>query len=150
MPIAAILRLLIGLLTPRFDGKQNAAAAGRAAAAGVFVLLACLALFVAIGLAGAALWAYAAVSLGSAGASLVVAGAFAALALLLLLGAWLTMRAKQKPATRPLAGGVGPAGTDPAAAMLGALNNVFSQNKPALLLAALVAGLFAERMQKRD
>ena len=79
-----------------------------------------------------------------------VAGAFAALALLLLLGAWLTMRAKQKPATRPLAGGVGPAGTDPAAAMLGALNNVFSQNKPALLLAALVAGLFAERMQKRD
>ncbi len=150
MPIAAIIRLLMGLLTPAFDGKRIAAAAGRAAAAGVCLLLACLALFVAIGLAGAALWAYAAAALGSAGASLVVAGAFLALALLLLLGAWLTMKPKQKPVVRLQASGAGPAGADPAAAMLAALGNVFKQNKAALLLAALVAGLFAERMQKRD
>ncbi len=145
MPIAAIIRLLLGLLTPRFDGRRIAAAAGRAAVAGVCVLLACLALLVAIGLAGAALWIFAAASLGSALASLVVAGAFVALALFLLLGAWLAMNAKRKPGAAPQ-----PASSDPAAAMLAAASNLFSQNKAALLLAALVAGLVAERMQKRD
>lgn len=149
MPIAAIIRLLMRLMIPAFDGRRVAAAAARAAAAAVFMLLACLALLAAIGLAGAALWTYLATFLSSAAASLALAGVFVALALLLLLGAWITMNRRPKAVPRPLAG-VNPGGGEPIAALLAGASILFNQHKSALLLAALVAGLVAERMQKRD
>jgi len=149
MPIAAIIRLLMRLMIPAFDGRRVAAAAARAAAAAVFLLLACLALLAAVGLAGAALWTYFATFLSSSGASLALAGVFVVLALLLLLGAWLTMNRRPKANPRPLAG-VNPGGGEPIAALLAGASTLFNQHKSALLLAALVAGLVAERMQKRD
>ena len=141
MPIAALLRLLVGLLAPAFDMRRITDTAGRMAMAGVLMALAILALVAAIGWMAAALWVYAAPWLGSAGASLAVAGAFVTLSLFLLLGAWLAMNVrKSKPAPPPQS----------ADALLGMMGTLFSQHKAATLVAALLAGMAAESLRRRD
>ncbi len=155
MPVAVLIRLALSLLAPAQDGRRIAAAAGRAAIAGVFLVLASLALLAAIGLAAAALWASVAPSFGPAQASLVVAGAFVLLSLLLLLGAWLAMKAKRQPAPAPASAGAAPTvaaptGLPAADALLATLWSLFAKNKGTALLAALIAGVVAENMRKRD
>ena len=109
------------------------------------MLLAGLALLTAVGLASAALWAFTAPHFGPAGASLILAGAFVLLALLLMLGASLARRPRQKPATAPP-----PANANPADALLAVAGSLFGNNKMAFMVAAVIAGLIAARMQKRD
>lgn len=144
MPVAALIRLLLGLLAPVLDRRRITATIRRGAVAAALVLLAALALLAAIGLTGAALWAIAAPALGPAGASLMLAGVFVTLALFLLLGAWLAMNAKRKRQAPT------PAGTDPVEAMLAAVQTLFAGNMAALPLAALVAGVLAERRRTRE
>jgi hypothetical protein len=131
--IASLLRLLA-------DPKEIAAVAERKAIGAGFLLLAGLALITALGFAAGALWVAIAPRLGPAGASLVLAGAFVALALVLLLIGWLTQRQKAPPPA-PVA-----APADPIMALVGSL---FGNNQAAMLAGTLVAGFLAERAKRR-
>lgn len=141
-PVTALLGLLPRLLTPVLDRRRIATAVKRGAIAAMCVTLAGLALFAAIAMAAAALWVVAAREFGAAGASLLLAGVFMALALLLLLCAWLVTR--NKPARPPLVE------ADPAGALLAAAQNFFAGNKTALLVAAAIAGALVSRGRTRD
>lgn len=145
MPVAALIRLVVGLLAPEFDRLRLTQAVRRAAIAGCLLLLAGLALLTAIGLAGAALWTFTSPQFGPAGASLILAGVFVLLALLLLLGASLARRPRQQPATPPP-----PANANPADALLALAGSLFGNNKTAFLVATVIAGLLAARQQNRD
>lgn len=110
----------------------------------VFLLLAGITLFAAIVMGFAALWAFARPSLGSAGASLVVAGALAMLTLIFLLGSWLVTRRGKAPPPPAAA-----AYRDPTEAITQTISALFSNNKPGILLATLIAGVVAEHTARR-
>lgn len=134
MTISSLIRLLA-------NPQEIAAVAERKATGAVLLLLACLAFITAIGLATASLWLVIAPDLGPAGAFLVLAGGFVALALVLLLIGWLTQRQKAPPP--PVAA---PAPADPILALVASL---FGNNQAAMLAGTLVAGFLAERAKRR-
>jgi hypothetical protein len=131
--IAALIRLLA-------DPQEIAAVAERKAIGAGFLLLAGLALITALGFAAAALWVVIVPDLGPAGASLVLAGAFVVLALVLLLIGWLTQRQKP-PVPAPVA-----VPADPIVTLVGSL---FGNNQVAMLAGTLIAGFLAERAKRR-
>ena len=134
MSIASLIRLLA-------DPREIAAVAERKAIGAGFLLLAGLALITALGFAAASLWVVIAPDLGPAGASLVLAGAFVALALMLLLVGWLTQRQKAPPPP--------PAVATPADPIMALVGSLFGNNQAAMLAGTLVAGFLAERARKR-
>jgi hypothetical protein len=111
---------------------------------GMLLMLAGITLFAAIVMGFAALWAFARPSLGSAGASLVVAGALATLTLIFLLGSWLVTRRGKAPPPPPAA-----IYRDPTEAITQTITALFSNNKLSILLATLIAGVVAEHTARR-
>jgi hypothetical protein len=134
VPIASLIRLLA-------NPQEIAAVAERKATGAVFLVLAGLAFITALGFAAASLWAVIAPDLGPAGASLVLAGAFVVLALILLLIGRLTQRRKAAPPA--------PAAAPPADPIMAVIANLFGNSQAAMLAGTLVAGYLAERARKR-
>jgi hypothetical protein len=132
--IASLIRLLA-------DPQEIAAVAERKATGAGFLLLAGLAFITALGFAGASLWVVIAPKLGPAGASLVLAGGFVVLGLVLLLIGWLTQRQKAPPPA--------PAIATPADPIMTLVANLFGNNQAAMLAGTLVAGFLAERAKRR-
>jgi hypothetical protein len=148
VPLYSLIGRSFGLLARLYDGRRLAAAVARAALTGGFVLLALFVMLAAFGFACAAMWEFAAPSVGAAGASLLVAGVLMALALILLLCAWLAQRGK-RPAAPAQPTIPRPAMGAEAEMIAAGIEAMFKHNKVGALLTALIAGVLAEHTRNK-
>jgi hypothetical protein len=121
-------------------GGGIAAAAYRAAVAGLCLILAGLALFAAVVCAGVGVWLFAASQIGQVGASAVVAGTLLVVALALMVTARHMVRRKPAPP---------PAEAATESLLLQEAARLLKTHREAMLLAALLAGVVAETAQRR-